>query len=66
MSVFHWYYVTFYQYYHMVFYIPVDTGRKLNVCKTFRRRPERLLEVLYTFNLRSVSTGMVFYSFVLG
>ena len=39
-------------------YIPVDTGRKLNVHKTFRRRPWRLLNVLCTFNLRSVSTGM--------
>ena len=36
---------------------PVDTGRKLNVHKTFRRRPGHLLNVLYTFNLRSVSTG---------
>ena len=44
---------------------PVDTGRKLNVHKTFRRRPERLLNVLCTFNLRPVSMGecvaMVFY-----
>ena len=30
---------------------PVDTGRKLNVHKTFRRRPGR------AFNLRPVSTG---------
>ena len=36
---------------------PVETGRKLNVHKTFRRRPERLLNVLCTFNLRPVSTG---------
>ena len=35
----------------------VDTGRKLNVHKTFRRRPGRLLNVLCTFNLRPVSTG---------
>ena len=35
----------------------VDTGRKLYVHKTFRRRPGRLLNVLYTFNLRSVYTG---------
>ena len=34
---------------------PVDTGRKLNVHKTFRRRPRRLLNVLCTFNLRPVS-----------
>ena len=36
---------------------PVDTGRKLNVQKTFRRRPGRLLNVLYTFNLLPVPTG---------
>ena len=36
----------------------VDTGRKLNVHKTFRRRPARLLNVLYTFNLRPLSTGI--------
>ena len=36
---------------------PVDTGRKLNVHKTFRRRPGRLLNVICTFNLRPVSTG---------
>ena len=36
---------------------PVDTGRKLNVHKTFRRRPGGLLNVLCTFNLRPVSTG---------
>ena len=35
----------------------VDTGRKLNVHKTFRGRPGRLLNVLCKFNLRSVSTG---------
>ena len=36
---------------------PVDTGRKLNVHKTFRRRPGRLLDVLFTFNLGPVSMG---------
>ena len=36
--------------------IPVDTGRKLNVRKTFRRRPVRLLKVLCTFSVRPVST----------
>ena len=36
---------------------PIDTGRKLNVDKTFRRRPGRLLNVLCTFNLRTVSKG---------
>ena len=38
-------------------FIPVDTGRKLNVHKTFRRRPGHLLNALCTFNLRPVSTG---------
>ena len=38
-------------------FYPVDTGRKLNVHKTFRRRSERFLNVLCTFNLRPVSTG---------
>ena len=37
---------------------PVDTGRKLNVHKTFRRRPGRVLNVICTFNLRPVSTGI--------
>ena len=41
---------------------PVDTGRKLNVHKTFRRRPGRLLTVLCTFNLRPVSTGILFHN----
>ena len=36
---------------------PADTVRKLNVHKTFRTRPGRLLNVLCTFNLRPVSTG---------
>ena len=36
---------------------PVDTGRKLNIHKTFRRRPGRLLNVLCTSNLGPVSTG---------
>ena len=36
---------------------PVDTGRKLNVHKAFKRRPGCLLNVLCTFNLRPVSTG---------
>ena len=38
--------------------LPADTGRKLNVHKTFKRRPGRLLNVLCTFNLRPVSTGL--------
>ena len=39
--------------------IPVDTGRILNVHKTFRRRPGHLLNVLCTFGLRPVSTGIL-------
>ena len=38
--------------------IPVDTARKLNEHKTFRRHPGRLLNVLCTFNLCPVSTGI--------
>ena len=38
--------------------ISLDTGRKFNVNKTFRRRPGRLLNVFSTFNLRPVSAGM--------
>ena len=41
--------------------IPIDTGRKLNVPKSFRRRPGRLLNVLCTSNLRLVSTGIYLY-----
>ena len=40
-------------------WVPVDTRRKLNVHKTFRRHPGRLLNVLCTFNLRPVSTGVL-------
>ena len=36
---------------------PVDTGRKLNVHKTLRRRPGRLLNILCAFHLRPVSVG---------
>ena len=39
-------------------FFPVDTGRKLNVHKTFRKCPGRLLNVLCTFNLRPVSIGL--------
>ena len=38
---------------------PVDAGRKLNVHKTFRRRPGRLLNVLYTINLCTVCNGQL-------
>ena len=36
---------------------PLDTRRKLNVHKTFRRRPRRLLNVLCVFNLCPVFRG---------
>ena len=48
---------TFYQRFQTEERAPVDTGRKLNVHKTFRRRLGRLLKVLCRFNLRPVSTG---------
>ena len=35
----------------------LDTGRKLNIHKTFRRHPESLLKVLSTFSLRPVPRG---------
>ena len=41
----------------------MDTGRKLNVHKTFRRRPGRLQNVLCTFNLRPVPAGLVYHTF---
>ena len=41
----------------------VDTRRKLNVHKTFRRRPGRLLDVLCTFSLLPVSTGQSLFTF---
>ena len=37
--------------------ILLDTGRKLNVHRTFRIREGRLLSVLCTLNLRAVSMG---------
>ena len=37
---------------------PVDTRRKSNVHKTFRRRPGRLLNVLCAFNLSPVFKGV--------
>ena len=36
---------------------PLDTRRKLNVDKMFRRRPGRLVNLLFTFNLGPVSRG---------
>ena len=39
---------------------PVDTERKLNIHKTFKRRKRRpgLPNILYAFNLRPVFTGL--------
>ena len=37
---------------------PIDPGRKPNVHITFRRRQGRLLNVLCTFNLRPLPTGL--------
>ena len=42
---------------------PVDTGRKLNVHKTLRRRPGHLLNVLCTLNITSYAYGEVFFEF---
>ena len=36
---------------------PLDTRGKLKVHKTFRRRPECLVNDLYLFNLRPLSKG---------
>ena len=41
-------------------YNPVDTGRKLNAHKTFRKRQGRLLNVLCTFNFPPVSMAKLF------
>ena len=38
-------------------FLPVDTWYKLNIHKTFRRLPGRLLNVLCEFSLRPVFTG---------
>lgn len=36
---------------------PLDAELKLNVHNSFRSRPGQILNVLYTYNLRSVSRG---------
>ena len=45
-------------------FYPLDTGRKLNVHKTFRRRPGRYLNVLCRFNLRHMSRGFVMHKYL--
>ena len=42
-------------------YDPAHTRRKLNVYKTFRRRPRHLLNVVGTFNLHPVCTDGGFF-----
>ena len=42
---------------------PVDTGRKLNVHKTFRRRPERLLNILMCVQFTSCVFGVQCWAF---
>ena len=44
-------------YFYIFYQIPLDTRRKLNAHKTFRRGPGRILNVLCTFNVRLVSKG---------
>ena len=41
----------------LLFEYHVDTGRKLNVYKTFIGLAGRLLDILHVFNLRPVSTA---------
>ena len=41
---------------------PLDTGRNLNVHKTFWKRPGNLMNVLFTFNLRPVFRGYNFFT----
>ena len=43
----------------MAIKLPMDTGRKLNVDKTFKRRTGRLLKVLCAFSLHPVSTELL-------
>ena len=50
----------FFLYMSFLFVFPADARSKLNVHKTFRRRSGRLQNVLYTFNLCPVSTGLIF------
>ena len=44
---------------------PLGTESKLNVHKTFRRHPERLLNVLYMVSLRFCAQGVVISWFLL-
>ena len=42
-------------------YLPLDTGRKLNVHKTFRRYPGRLPNLFYTVSLCPLSRGLIYW-----
>ena len=44
-------------------YYPIATWRKLNVRKTFRRCPRRLLNFFCTFNLRPLSTRIIYLTY---
>ena len=44
--------------YSVEYPFPVDTGRKLNVHKTFIGRPGRLLNILRMLNLHPVTAGL--------
>ena len=44
-----------------IYHHPVDTGRKVNVHNTFRRRPGYLLNVICMFNLGPVSTENIIW-----
>ena len=47
----------------MLMIYPLDTGRKIKVHKMLRRRPERLLNVLCTFNFTSCVQGILILEF---
>ena len=44
--------------------IPLDTRRKWNVFKSFRRQPGRLLKVFCMFTLRPVFRGFIIKVFL--
>ena len=43
----------------------LDTGRKLNLHETFRRRPGHILNVFYTFNVCPVSSRVFMFDIVI-
>ena len=46
---------TGYPYSHRTEIYPLDTGCKLNVYKTFKKRSRRLMNILYTLNILPLS-----------